>query len=614
MRLLIASVVALGSLGPLVSTAAAQVAAPSGDGAAVFTKACASCHLQPAPDSRAPSREVLGQLSPETILTALTTGNMFRQGSALSDADRRAVSGFLAGRAVGTAAPLPTEGRCTAAPRALRANDVASSWNGWGVTTANTRYQPAAVGGVTAPMVPRLKLKWAFGFPGVSSARSQPAVMGDRVFVGSESGDLFALDAKTGCTHWSFHAQAGIRTAPSVGPYRAGGRSGFAVYFADGSATTYAVDTATGAQIWSRKVDSHVYAKSTGSVTVHGGRVYVPVAGVGEEGQGGSTRYECCTFRGSVVALDANSGAVIWKTWTVDEPKPRGTNKEGVQLYGPAGGGVWAAPTVDERRRAIYVATGNGYSEPAQATTDAVLALDMNTGKLLWSVQPLPAEVWTGGCRPQNPDNPNCPATLGPDFDFSASPMLAKGANGKEILLIQQKSGMAYGFDPDNKGAKVWEYRTSGGGGMGGQWGGAADDRQAYFSVNGTAPGQTPGGIRAVRIDTGQEVWSKPASDRLCGTERGCSPAQGAAVTAIPGIVFSGSMDGGLRAYASDDGTLVWQFDTNREFQTVNGVKAKGGAMDGPGAAVGSGMVFINSGYVSLIGRPGNVLLAFAVD
>ena len=595
----------------IATTARAQ--AP--DGAAVFEKACASCHANPAADSRAPNRAALAQLAPETILTALTTGNMFRQGSQLSDADRRAVSGFLAGRPVGTAAPLPAQGRCTGAAPPLRARDLQSGWNGWGAGVANTRYVPAAAGGVTAPMMPRMKLKWAFGFAGVSSARSQPAVLGNRVFVGSESGDIFALDAKTGCTYWSYHAQAGLRTALSVGPYKpANGPAGFAVFFADGTASAYAVDAATGKEIWARKVDTHPYAKATGSVTVHDGRVYVPIAGVGEEGQGGGGTYECCTFRGSVSALNANTGAVIWKSYTIDEPKPRGKNPRGIAAWGPAGGGIWAAPTIDAKRKAVYVATGNGYTEPAQLTTDAVLAFDMNTGKLLWSQQPLANDVWVGGCRPTNPpDNPNCPEKLGPDFDFSASPMLVKQPNGKDIVLIQQKSGMVYGFDPDKKGEKVWEYRSSPGGAMGGQWGGAADDKQAYFSVNGTS-GKTPGGIRAVRIDTGAEVWSKEASERLCGTERGCSQAQGAAVTAIPGIVLSGSMDGGLRAYAADDGTIVWSFDTNKEFETVNGVKAKGGAMDGPGAAVGNGMIFVNSGYVSLIGRPGNVLLAFGVD
>jgi polyvinyl alcohol dehydrogenase (cytochrome) len=583
------------------------------DGAAVFQKACASCHAAPGPDSRAPNREVLGQLSPETILTALTTGNMFRQGSELSDAERRAVSGFLAGRAVGEAAPVSTVGRCTAAAPPVTSRTLQTGWNGWGAGATQTRYVAANRGGLTAPMVPRLKLKWAFGFAGTSSARSQPAVLGSRLFVGSESGDVFALDAKTGCTYWSYHTQAGIRTAVTVGPYRADGKSGFAVYVADGSATVYAIDANTGKEIWHRRADDHTYAKSTGSVTVHDGRVYVPVAGVGEEGQGGSSRYGCCTFRGSLSALDANTGRVIWKTYMVPEPKPRGKSKDGVTLYGPAGAGIWAAPTVDAKRKAVYVATGNSYADPPVETSNAVVAMDMETGAIRWVAQPLKGDVWVGGCPANVKDNPNCPANPGPDLDFSASPALAKGTKGKDLLIIQQKSGMAYAFDPDQKGKLVWEYRTSPGGGMGGQWGTAVDDRQAYFSVNGTA-GKTPGGMRAVRIDDGKEVWSKEASDRLCGTARGCSAAQGAAVTAIPGIVFSGSMDGGLRAYAADDGQLVWTFDTNKDFQTVNGVPAKGGAMDGPGAAVANGMVFINSGYVSLIGRPGNVLLAFGVD
>jgi polyvinyl alcohol dehydrogenase (cytochrome) len=606
------------SLLPVVATVlvlAPPARAQTPDGSEVFKNACASCHLQPAADSRAPSRELLGQLAPETILTALTTGNMFRQGSALSDAERRAVAAFLAGRPVGTAPPPSDVGRCTTAAPPLTRAALDSGWNGWGAGLANARYQPAEKGGLTAPLVARLKLKWAFGFGGASSARAQPAVVGGRVFVGSENGGVYALDAKTGCTHWTYHAQAGIRTAVSVAPYKtASGASGYAVYVADGSATAYAIDADTGREIWRRRVDDHPYAKSTGSLTVHDGRVYVPAAGVGEEGQGGSARYPCCTFRGSVTALDANTGAVVWKSYMIpEEPKPRGTSTEGVQLWGPAGAGIWAAPTVDPKRRAIYVATGNAYAEPAAPTTDAVVALDMYSGAIRWVNQPTPNDVFAGGCRPTNPENPNCPATLGPDLDFSASPMLVTRSDGRDILIVQQKSGMAYGFDPDKEGALVWQYRSSPGGGMGGEWGAASDGTQAYLSVNGTA-GKTPGGLRAVKIDTGEVLWSTEAAERLCGTVRGCSAAQGAAVTAIPGIVFAGSMDGGIRAHAADDGTIVWQFDTNREFETVNGVPAKGGAIDGPGPVVAGGMVYVSSGYVSLIGRPGNVLLAFGVD
>jgi polyvinyl alcohol dehydrogenase (cytochrome) len=599
----------------MVGAAALPARAQAPDGNAVYQKACASCHAQPAADSRAPNPEALGQFAPESILTALTTGNMFRQGNDLSAAERKAVAEFLAGRALGSPTPLSTVGRCTTAAPPMTDPAKGSSWNGWGGTVTNTRYVPADKGGITAPLVPRLNLKWAFGFPGVTAARSQPAVVGGRLFIASESGDVYSLNAKTGCTYWMFHAQSGIRAAVSVGQYKgANGASSYGIYFADGAATAYGVDANTGKPIWTRKVDDHPFARATGSPTYYNGRVYVTMAGVGEEGQGGRPNYGCCTFRGSVTALDAGTGAVVWKTFSIaEEPKPRGKTANGTQTYGPAGGGIWAAPTIDARRRVVYVATGNGYADPQQKTTDAVLALEMDTGKIKWVAQPVPNDVWMMGCRPENPDNPNCPAKQGPDHDFSASPVLAKRTNGRDILIIQSKSGMAYGFDPDKEGALVWQYRTSGGSGLGGQWGAAVDDKLAYFGVNAMFS-QNPGGMRAVKIDTGEEVWSKPASEKLCGTVRGCSAAQGAALTAVPGIVFSGSGDGGIRAYASDDGTLVWQFDTNRSFETVNGVKANGAAMDGPGAAVVDGMLYINSGYGGLVGRPGNVLLAFGVD
>jgi polyvinyl alcohol dehydrogenase (cytochrome) len=583
------------------------------DGAAVFQKACASCHAQPAPDSRAPTREVLRSVAPEAILTALTVGNMFRQGAELTDAERRAVAAFLSGRPVGTPGPPSIVGNCTAQPAPLQASALDAGWNGWGAGAANTRFQPAAKAGLTSATVPRLKLKWAYGFAGVNSARAQPAVLGGRVFIASESGDVVALDAKRGCTYWTYHAQAGIRTAVSVAPYKTTAASGFAVYFSDGSAIAYAVDATTGREIWRRKVDDHPYARATGSLTVYQNRVYVPTAGVGEEGQGGRPQYECCTFRGSVTALDASTGAVIWKSYSItEEPKPKGRNASGVPTWGPAGGGIWGAPTIDPARRAVYVTTGNNYSSPATTTTDAVIAMDMETGKHRWVYQPTPNDVWTGGCRPENPADSNCPEKLGPDHDFSMSPLLTRGPNGRDVVIVLQKSGMAYALDPDKGGALVWRYKTSDGSGLGGQWGITADDTQVYFGVNG--PRTAQGGMRATTIDSGEEKWSKPAPDRLCGTARGCSSAQGAALSAIPGIVFSGSMDGGVRAYSAQDGSIVWQFDTNREFETVNGVTANGGAIDGPGPVVADGMLYVTSGYVSLIGRPGNVLLAFGID
>jgi polyvinyl alcohol dehydrogenase (cytochrome) len=593
----------------------ANAFAQAPNGQALYDKACASCHQQPAADSRAPNREALQQFSPEMIVTALTTGRMTQQGYALSEAERKAVAELLAGRAVGSPTPIPDAARCTTAAPAMSDPAKGTSWNGWGGTVANTRYVPADKGGITAPLVPRLKLKWAFGFPGVIAARAQPVVVGGRLFVSSESGDVFALSPKTGCIYWVFHGQSGIRTAVSVGQYKtAAGANSWGIYFADGAANAYGVDATTGKQIWMKHIDEHPGARATGSPTYYSGRVYVPLAGLNEEGQGGRATYECCTFRGSVTALDASTGAIIWKTYTIaEEAKKRGVTKEGVQAWGPAGGGIWAAPTIDARRRVLYVSTGNGYSDPPQPTTDAVIAMDLDKGTIKWVNQPGVREVWMMGCQAKNPDNPRCPAEQGPDHDFSASPMLTKKSNGQDILIIQSKSGMVYAFDPDKNGAKVWEYRSSPGSGLGGQWGGAVDGKLAYFGVNGTFL-PTPGGMRAVKIDTGEEVWSKAPEPKLCGNGRGCSGAQGGAVTAVPGIVFSGSADGGLRAYATDDGTLIWSFDTNKEFTTVNGVKANGSTMDGPGAAVSDGMLFVNSGYGGIAGRPGNVLLAFGVE
>jgi len=284
-----------------------------------------------------------------------------------------------------------------------------------------------------------------------------------------------------------------------------------------------------------------------------------------------------------------------------------------VQTYGPAGGGIWAAPTVDPKRGVVYIATGNGYADPPQRTTDAVIALDLKTGKTKWVNQVLPGDVWMMGCKPENPDNPKCPAKQGPDYDFSASPLLTKSAKGRDLLVLPQKSGMAYALDPDKGGALVWQYRIGQGSGLGGQWGAAADGQQAYFGVSDFLT-QTPGGMHAVNLDTGERAWYSPPQPKLCGAVPQCNAAQGAAVTVIPGVVLSSSADGGLRAYSTKDGSIVWQFDTNREFQTVNGVKAKGGTMDGPGPVVAGGMVYVNSGYGGFVGRPGNVLLAFGVE
>ena len=608
MRVLVASFTrVLGLMLIFAGAAAAQ------DGAAVFQANCANCHASAdaTQQGRNPSIDTLRRLSPEAILNALLNGKMRIQAVALSDAERRAVAEFLGGRALAAAAAGSSVMRCNATSP-FRGPTGTSEWNGWGNGSSNTRF--AKDGGISAKDLPKLKLKWAFGFSGVTSARAQPALVGNRLFIASDTGDVHALDPKTGCAYWSFRAQATVRTGLLVAPYSSSsGANGWALFFGDLRANAYALDASTGQVIWVRKVDDHPYAAITGTLAYYSGRVFVPVQGLNEEVQGGRPEYECCTFRGSVSALDVGTGAVVWRTYTVGEKQLRGTNARGKRQWGPAGGGIWSAPTIDPRRGAVYVSTGNGYADPPQPMTDAVIALDLQSGKVRWVRQLLANDGWTLGCRATNTDNPNCPATLGPDFDFSASPALTT-IEGRDLLVLPQKSGMTYALDPEKQGALVWQHRIGQGSGRGGQYGGAVDERYAYFGV-GDSTTNAPGGMVAVKLATGERVWHAPPEKTLCGAPgRDCNAAQGAAVTAIPGAVLSGSYDGGLRAYAADDGTLLWQVDTNREFVTVNGVKANGGSMDGPGPTVAGGLLFVNSGYGGIAGRPGNVLLVFGVE
>src|SRR4029077_14007492 len=237
----------------------------------------------------------------------------------------------------------------------------APAWSGWGVEGAEGRFQAAAAARFVGAPGAQLVMKWAFAFPNGTSAFGQPAVAGGRVFVGSDNGFVYSMDAATGCVYWSFLAQGGVRTAVTIG--KSGSR--YAAYFGDVKANVYAVDAETGAQMWVKSAESHPLARVTGAPALFNGRLYVPVASF-EEGSGPNPKYECCTFRGSLVAYDAATGEQAWKMYTIPEkPRPTKKNSVGTQLYGPAGAAVWSAPTIDPKRNAIYVATGDAYTSPA---------------------------------------------------------------------------------------------------------------------------------------------------------------------------------------------------------------------------------------------------------
>ena len=585
-------------------------------GAQLFQRECAACHqavAHRADDSKAPSLEALRSLSSDAVLTVLTTGKMAIQAQRLSPADRRAVAEFVTGKALNSAAS-PTTGQCSAATQGttLAASFNKPSWNGWGGTPAGSRY--ATNGGITAAQVPRLTLAWAFGFPNALSARTQPTVIGDWLFTAADTGDVFALDAKSGCVRWTYKAKAGVRGALSVAPLESGN---YGVYFGDGQANAYGLDAQTGRELWTLKVETHPNAIITGAPTLYNGRLYVPTSGVGEESRGQDPTYACCSFRGSISSIDIRNGELLWKSYTITtEPGPRGTSSKGVQLLGPAGAAIWSSPTIDATRGLLYVATGNGYSGPEQKTMNAIIAMDLKTGAHKWVQQTIPNDIWIMRCESQaggkaKEVNPNCPDEEGPDFDFSASPLLTKTAAGRELLVVPQKSGVIWALDPAKQGEVVWQYRYGKGSGLGGQWGAAADGVNAYIGT-GDAFSPTPGGMSAVNLETGERAWYVPPQSKLCSaTDRRCSSSQSGAISAIPGIVFSAGGDGGLRAYSSKDGSIVWTFDTNRPFQTVNGVPGNGGTMDASGVVVAGGMLYVNSGYNSIVGRAGNVLLAF---
>jgi polyvinyl alcohol dehydrogenase (cytochrome) len=565
------------------------------------------------PNEKAPTRVQLRQFTPEAVVTALTTGKMQAQGATLIESQRHLVAEFVTGKLMSTSVSTGVINKC-AVDTPMGDPAHGNSWNGHGNGLAATRFQPANTGKVTAADLSRLKLKWAFGFAGVGAARTQPTIAGGRLFTASENGEVHALNPKTGCTWWTFKAQAGVRTAISVAPYKtAAGKRGNAVFFGDGRSNVYAVDAQTGAQIWTTKIETHASAGITGAPIVYDGRLYIGVQGLGEEGRGSTNGYACCTFRGSLSALDTSTGKVLWKTYTVDETRPRVKNKDGVQMYGPAGGGIWSAPSVDVKRGLVYAATGNAYADPVQQMTNGVIAFDLRTGVVRWHRQLLPADNWAMGCQAKNPDNPACPETLGPDYDFSATPILTH-VGKRDLIVIPQKSAIAYALDPDKQGAVVWQRAFGKGSGLGGQWGGAADGVNFYTGTNDFLAA-SPGGMTAIALDDGHIIWQAPPQALLCGEKKpGCDPGQGGAVTAIPGAVFSGAHDGGMRAYAVKDGSILWLFNANRDFDTVNGVKANGGSMDGPGAVVVDGMVYFNAGYGGLVGHPGNVLLAFGLE
>jgi len=589
-----------------------QVAAAALDGPTVYAQRCAACHDNAT--DRTPPLAILRAKAPEEIVAALTSGSMQTQANGLAPEEVRNVAEFLTARRSGEAAAGPRPNPCSksAAPFAPKA----VAWNGWGVDVENTRYQPNP--GIQPADLSRLKVKWAFAFYG-QSAYGQPTVVGDRVFVTHTTGRVDALDAQTGCERWTFAADGAVRTAVNVAALNAkpgAKKTRYAAFFGSFNAVAYAVDAETGQELWHTKIDAHAVARLTGGPAYYNGVIYFPVSSH-EEVAAAAEKYSCCTFRGAVVALDAATGKVIWKAHGIPiEAKPTKISTTGTQLFGPAGGAIWSSPTIDTKRGLIYAATGNSYTDvDTQGGNDSIVAFDLKTGKRVWANQVTPKDSFVLGCPNGKQSKGNCPESAGPDFDFGSSPVLRTLPNGKQIILAGQKSGMMYGLDPDNKGELLWQTRVGKGSALGGiEWGFSADLHNAYVPVSDfIAPQGTPG-LYALQLDTGSVTWQVPTPPTACSWSGGrCIRGQSAASTVIPGVVFSGALDGHLRAYSTKDGAILWDYDTAAALETVNGGRVEGGSIDATGVTIANGTIYVASGYGSW-GKAGKLLIALSVE
>jgi polyvinyl alcohol dehydrogenase (cytochrome) len=641
-----AAVAALGlvALG-LPLAAQAQTASP-GAGEQVFATRCKACH-DPNID-RAPSKAALATYPAAQIVDALTNGVMKPMAAGMSDEDKAAVAAYLTGaqsQQTAKAAPRGPAGRAPAGPVGVDVKCASnppiqpsgSDWTSVGLENSR-RFQKAP--GLKPADVAKLKVKWSFAMSG----GSMPTVIGDWLFIANRSGKFYALDANTGCVRWVVE-NAVSRTTPMIvkSPISP---SGWLTVIGERNRTARAFDAQTGKPLWtSAELDKNPVAGITGTPLVAGDKVFVPTTS-GEEGAARQPSYPCCSFRGSVTALDLKTGKTLWQTYVINEPlKPTRKNANGVQLQGPAGGAIWSAPTYDAERNLVYVATGDSYTEADTKGADAIVAMDANTGKIRWSNQVTEADNFIVGCNaPQKPIN--CPNPDGPDYDFGASPILFHLAGGKDILLSGQKSGVVFGMDPDS-GKTLWSTRVGSGSSLGGiEWGMAADDKRLYVAnadtVNvleenlkalgrtnlGTPIGPAKPGLSALDPATGKVLWTVPAPKAPChyagdrSRDRGggaCARAQSQAPSVMPGVVFAGTLDGWFRAYDSATGKVLWaDSTTERTYDTVNQVKGHpGGSMDGLGAAIAGGRVFVMSGFNGAANTGGNgvnVLLAYSVD
>ena len=578
---------------------------------------CANCHNL---GVVAPTTAQLGRMTVEEIEAALWHGTMQEHANGLSRAERLAMARWLAAQSSGAKSREAGVKMCDQATPPRPASTSNADWPGWAANDQLNRYVIDA--SMTAARAAGITLKWAHPFPvqsAFSSAANSVAVRDGTVYAGNLNHWVYALDAESGCARWTFRAEGRIRSNMAL--------EGDIVVFGDLLANVYALDARTGQLRWRTRIDWSPGTRITGNLTLHNGTVYAPVSSL-EEVLAMRLDIECCSFRGAVVALDARNGQIKWKTYTIEQYADYlGHNKMGLARFGPSGVPVWSGISVDDKRGVVYVGNGNQFTEPRVEESDAVMALDMQTGAKRWvkglapeqmggqDIYHLACEAWWDperkNCSPENPAGHG-------DRDIGAPPILVTRADGKDVIIVGSKDGMLYALDPDDNGAVLWNIRVGKGGEMGGiEYGVASNGRYAFAPVvDMDVDMSSNGSLTAVDLMTGETAWRVENIKPECAGKS--SPPCGNAVltppTVVGNVVFVGLLDGSLRAYAADSGKQLWLYDTARDYEGVNGLHGRGGSLGNGGPVVVDNTLYIMSGFSMLnLGIPGNVLLAFDI-
>lgn len=600
-------------------------------GERLFNQHCASCHDNPA--MHAPTREALSGFSKESIMVALEFGKMQPMAAGLRQQERFLIATYLAGSAPESSGWI--EQNLCSTPDTSAPTQYVSNW---GLGTHNRRFASSSDAGIDRSNVGTLELAWTLAFPRVTDMRSQPAIIGNTLYFGDKTGRLYALDRTSGCVRAHTKVFSGIRSAITVATLDDGTRL---LVFADSLATVFAVNPESLETVWQHSARLFNTSVISGSISYYNNRLFVPISSF-EVAAAGSPSHICCTSHGGVIALDAGNGEELWQWHATKDATLQGQNSAGQDQYGPSGASVWTTPAIDAKRNRIYFGTGENLTHPATDTSDAIIALDMDSGELAWRFQATVGDVWNAACLN---NGANCPEDAGGDFDFGASIIIAQRPDGSDILLAGQKSGEVFAVNPDTRsrdGDVLWRKRISLGTTNGGiHWGMALSGQRLIVPVadpERERAGYTPRpGLYALDMNSGELLWQQRV-------ERGCEIAEknrpliglenlrasekpelselykcsfyyglSAAATATPELAFSAGLDGKLRAYDIATGEVLWQTQTAKPFDSLNGIAGHGGAIDVSGQVLADGWLYVQSGY-SMFGQlPGNVLLAYKV-